>query len=190
MRSIRVLVWTAIGAALVAGVQWSAAGPAGLDGVLPAWAAPLLPLGAFLLFGLFLLAAYGAAPGAGQGLVGALAALVIAALPVAYTYGIAQRYGLPASGGSIGTLLAGPYARELAALWFPLALASAFRRSRSPRGVRTPAEQRPGAHEASAAGATMTPDAAEPAPFWSPAPPLTAPDTAGVAYTPRETERA
>ena len=189
MRSIRVLVWTVIGVALVAGVQWSAAGAAGLDAVLPAWAVPLLPLGAFLLFGLFLLTAYGAAPGAGQGLFGALAALAVAGLPVAYAYGLAQRYGLPASGGSIGTLLAGPYARELAALWFPLALASAFRRSRSLRSLGTPAEQRPGAQGAPAPG-TMTPNAAEPAPFWSPAPPLTAPETAGVAYTPRETEGA
>jgi hypothetical protein len=130
MRVLGTLVVVALGVALAGGLQWAAAGGPGLPAALPPWAGPLLPLAAFLIFGAYLVAAYGGTPGPGRGVLGALAALAVAALPLAYAFGLAARAGLPGSGGWAGAWLAGPYARAGAALWLPVALASSFRRPR------------------------------------------------------------
>ena len=186
MRFIRVVAWTLLGVALAAGAQWTATGAAGLAMHLPAWAPPLLaPLG-FVVFGAFLVTAYGGAPGAAQGILGALAALLLAGLPLAYTYGLAQRYGLPGDAGTVGALLGGPFARAAAALWLPVAVVGACRRARLlPARVGLVPAPAP-----TLAGAPAVGETAE-TPFWSPAPPLE--PTGGsspVAYTPGGTERA
>lgn len=172
MRLLRILAWTLIGVVLAGAIQWEAnwtrAGMPGLNATLPTWAAPLLPLAASLLFGLFLVLAYGSRPGAGLGLAGALAALVLAGMPLLYAYGWAQRYGLPAH-SFIGALLAGPLARSAAAAWLAVALVQALRPARAPWSA--PGRAQP----------QTAPAAVEPTTFWSPAPQLYPPDATTVA---------
>lgn len=170
--AVRAVAWTLVGVALAAGVQWTSAGPAWLSARLPAWLPGLLPLVAFLLFGVFLAAVYGAAPGTGVGVLGALAALALAALPLAYRYGLAQRFGLPGDAGLPGALLTGAAARAAGALWFPAAVAAALRRAGRPRPARALPAEPPAA-------------ATAPLPFWSPPAPAGS-ETPPVAYTPGE----
>jgi hypothetical protein len=168
LRATYVLTLSLLGLALVGAVQWAANGAPGLP-ALPAPWPQLLPTLAFFAFGLYLAAVYGGSPGPALALPGALCALVVAGLPLAYAYGWAQRYGLPADAGAFGALYAAPLARSAAALWLAVAAVGAFRRPRT--FGRLP----------HAAGGLPP---AEPAPLWSPAPPPAEPTA--VAYTPEE----
>jgi len=181
VRWATVLAWTLVGVALAGGVQWAADGAPGVAARLPAWAPQILPLAAFVVFGAFVVGVYGAAPGALQGLVGALAALLLAGLPLAYAFGLAERYGLPGHAGMIGSLLSGPEARAAAALWLPAAFAAALRRPRA-----TAARLRPPAPAPDFAPAGARSDGpSAPAPFWTPAlPEPSGTEAAPVAYTP------
>ncbi len=180
MRVTAVLAWTLVGVILAGCVQWVQDGAPVLAARLPGWALPLLPVAAFLIFGAFLVTAYGGSPGMGQGILGAVAALLVAGLPLTYAYGLAQRHGLPVNAGPIGALLAGSYARGAATLWLPTAIAAALRKPRV-------AIARPGRPTAGEAVFTQ----ADAPPFWTPAT-ATSPgaDASQVAYTPGEGERA
>ncbi len=153
MRVLAVLWWLALGVALAGGLQWAEAGGPGLPAATPAWVAALLPAAGFLAFGAYLAAVFGAGPRPALGALGALAGLALAAVPLAYTFGLAQRYGLPSDGGAIGGWLAGPYARGAGAVWLPVAVAAAVR----PRGRRAgaPAGTEPQAYWAAPQGAEL-----------------------------------
>lgn len=172
MRTLLALLWMVLGVALAATVQWAAQGAPALAARLPGWAPPLLLPLALLLFGVFLAAGYGAPVGAARGILGGIAALLLAGIPLAYAYGLAQRYGLPAH-LPLGGLLAGGTARAAATVWLPLAVRATVR------------------------GAQATPR--RPAPAWSDQVPVEAtnwtplPAAAAkggpAAYTPAEPDR-
>ncbi len=174
MRLVRILAWTLAGVVLTGAIQWESnwtkAGMPGLNATIPTWAASLLPLAATLLFGVFLALAYGGRTGAGMGLVGALAALAMAGMPILYAYGWAQRYGLPAHGLVAGALLSGPLARSAAAAWLAVALVQTLRPVRAPWSVPAKVEPPP----------TPQP-VVQPANFWAPAPQLYPADATAVA---------
>lgn len=151
------ILLTAFGWALVLGAQWASVVAPATPPYLPRWGDAALPTLALLLVGLYLaLVVAGRSPRWLMALQAALA-LVAAGLPLAYAYGLAPRYGLPASGGPVGTLLAGPLARGLGALWLVLAVVQAVRAPA--RGLRT---LPPGRH-------ARREEADEP-PFWTPSP--------------------
>lgn len=136
---LRTLFWTALGLALAALGQWAANGAHGLPRAAPPWAATVAPWALALCFGLFLAAVYGAAPGPAVGLIGALAGLLVAGLPLAYQHGMIARLGLPLQAGLPGRLLAGPSARVEAAVWAGACLIQAWRtRGRAFRLIQTP----------------------------------------------------
>ncbi len=185
MRTAYALFVLVLGFALVGAVQWAADGLAGLPVAVPASWSALVPFAAFLLFGVYLAVVFGGSPGPAVGILGALVGLVVAGLPLLYQYGIAQQYGLPADAGTFGALYTGALARSAAALWVPVGIVSAFRRTR-PAGVRLPL---PAARPASpSASEAATPP--ESAPFWTPAPALRPAEPAAVAYTPDDSRRA
>jgi hypothetical protein len=124
---LRTALWTAAGLALVALAQWAANGAHGLPAGLPTWVPAALPWAMLLVFGLFLAAGYGGAPGAGMGLAGAVTGIIVAGLPLAYAFGVAQHYGLPVGAGLPGRLLAGPVARAAGAVWAGTCLIQAWR---------------------------------------------------------------
>jgi hypothetical protein len=161
------LLVTTLGWAIALGLQWSWQGEPGAPPTVPAWAHPLLPLLLFLAFGLYIGLATGGTPPRGRMLLQAAIALGVAALPFAYAYGLAARYGLPAHGGPLGTAAAQPLPRGLAAAWFGAALAAALR-PRPTAGQATPSTTRLRHAESPAPG------------YWSPAP-VTEP---GAALTP------
>ncbi len=139
---LRVAGWTALGLALIALAQWTADGAPRLPWTLPSWAVLALPYFALLIFGLFLAATFGGAPGAGLGLAGALAGLLVAGLPVLYALGLAQRYGLPANAGLFGQLLSGSWARAAGATWAGVCLVQTWRRP-ARRSVGLPQAEEP-----------------------------------------------
>ena len=182
MRVIKVILWLAVGLGLTAALQWAGNGAAGLPVTIPDPWGQLLPYAVFLLFGVYLALLVGGAGSPVTGILCAVAGLIVAGLPVLYQLGLAEQYGLPADAGALGALLAGPLARGAAALWVPVAIASALRRPR-PTLVRLP--QRPAAPEPEPAPAPQPSE-----PFWSPAPALQPAERAAVAYTPEESGRA
>lgn len=171
MRTLVALLWMVLGVGLAAAVQWAAQGAPALAAALPGWAPPLLLPLALLLFGVFLAAGYGDPVGAARGILGGIAALLLAGIPLAYAYGVAQRYGLPAQ-LPLGGLLAGGYARAAATVWLPLAVRATVRGARSTprRPARVWSDQPP--VEATA---------------WTPIPAAT--EGGPVAYTPAEPDR-
>jgi hypothetical protein len=176
VRSLRLIIKLLIGLVLLGVAQWAASGPQSPAAQVPQRLQAAIPLAALLLFGLYLAAGFGGAPGIGGGLLSAAVALAVAAAPFAYSYGVAQRYGLPADAGTIGALLSGPVARGAAALWFAVALVQAFRPARGRLAAPRP-------QPAAAPVAAQAP-APEPADFWSPAPALQPADPAPAAYAP------
>ena len=157
MRWLNGLLLTALGWGLALTLQWAWSGGSGLPAAAPPWTRAALPLTLFLLFGLYLALVTGGRPARPLMLLQAALALAVAALPFAYAYGLAARYGLPADGGLVGGALAQPLARGVAAVWLAMALAGALRRR--PRRAPT------------TGSATRVPHADAPLPaYWSPAP--------------------
>ncbi len=157
MRWLNGLLLTALGWGLALALQWAWSGESGLPAAAPPWTRASLPLTLFLLFGLYLALVTGGRPARSLMLLQAVVALAVAALPFAYASGLAARYGLPAAGGPVGSALAQPLARGVAAVWLAMAVASALRR----RSRRAPP----------AGSATRVPHADAPLPaYWSPAP--------------------
>lgn len=172
MRAVGLIVMLLLGLALVAGLQWAAGGAPGLPAAVPAWLPGAAPLIVAAIFGLYLALGYGGTPRTALAVCGALVALAVAGLPFAYTFGLAQAHGLPASGGAIGTWLAGPEARNAAAVWFLVAVVGALRRPRAAAVRPVPAApEAPGE------------------PFWTPAPALHPSAGNPVAYSPTDSDR-
>lgn len=182
MRATQVIIWWAVGLGLIGVVQWAGNGAPGLPVAVPDPWGQMLPLAAFLVFGLYLALAFGGTTGWALGALGAVSGLVVAGVPILYALGLAQQYGLPMDGGPLGALYAGPVARAAAALWVPVAIAAAMRRPRSGlvRTTRTVVAPAP----------DPLPAAPPSEPFWSPAPALQPAERTAVAYTPDEPGRA
>ena len=182
MRATQVIIWLAVGLGLVGAVQWAGNGAPGLPVAVPDPWLQVLPFAALVVFGVYLALAFGGTPGPAMGILGALAGLLVVGVPILYTLGLAQSYGLPLDAGAFGALYSGPLARDAAALWIPVAAASAFRRHR-PAMVRTPSRSAP-------PRPAPTPSEPPSEPFWSPAPSLQPAERSAVAYTPEESGRA
>ena len=180
MRWLYGLALTALGWALAVGVPWARHPMTGLPFAVPLWVAPALPLVLALLFGLYLALLTSLRATRSLMAFQAAVALAVVALPFAYAYGLAARYGLPESGGPLGTLLAQPVVRGMAAIWLALATVAACQRP-----VRTVPQTPTGARVAHAD--TPIPSYWAPAPVNDPAAAIAPAPYAPTPYTPTRT---